>query len=399
MQKYRIPFSPPDITRQEEEAVLSVLRSGWLTTGEETKQFEKELAEYTGADRVACFSSGTAALELTLRLLGIGERDEVITSAYTYTATAAAILHSGARPVLVDTSPGSYFMDYDKVAAAVTPRTKAIIPVDIAGVPADYDRLFEIADAVRSVYSPKNDLAARIGRLAVIADAAHSLGAKYRGRNVGSLADITCCSFHAVKNLTTGEGGAAFFSSTDGKNTEEMYRQYMQLSLHGQSKDALAKSGGAGWEYDILSIGWKYNMTDIAAALGRVQLKRYPALLARRRELATQYASLFSGSMVDLLPHFTDDYISSCHLCITRLSDKNADERNRLISELAKRGIAANVHYKPLPLFTAYRRLGFHIRHFPNAAEQYENELTLPLHSLLTENEVNEIASAVLELL
>jgi dTDP-4-amino-4,6-dideoxygalactose transaminase len=398
MKSYQIPFSPPDITEREIAEVADVLRSGWITTGERTKRFEREIAAYCGADRAACLNSATAALELTLRVLGIGPGDEVITSAYTYTASASVICHVGATPVLIDTAPGSYEMDYDALEHAVTPKTKAVIPVDIAGVPCDYDRIFAVAEQSKGMFSPANATAAAIGRIAVVADGAHSLGALRHGIHTGKIADFTCFSFHAVKNLTTAEGGAVVFSATDGKDTEEIYRQFMLLSLHGQSKDALAKTRLGAWEYDILSPAYKCNMTDIMAAIGLVQLERYPELLARRRAIIAAYDAVFSGTRIQPLAHHTADYTSSGHLYLTRIEGASREERDRLIEALAAHGIAANVHYKPLPMLTAYRNLGFRVEEYPNAYAQFINELTLPLHTKLTDDEVEYVTRTYREL-
>lgn len=396
----RIAFSPPDIGEAEIDAVAGVLRSGWITTGPKTKLFEQSLADFCGMPRAACLSSATAALEMTLRLLGIGPGDEVITSAYTYTASASVICHVGAAPVLVDTAPGSYEMDYDRMEAAITRRTKAVIPVDIAGVMCDYDRIYAAVCSQRDLFSPGEAPVLRaLGRVAVIADAAHSLGAVRNGKRSGQAADFTCFSFHAVKNLTTGEGGAALWNPVDGISDEEIYRQYMLLSLHGQSKDALAKAQGGSWEYDILSPAYKCNMTDIQAALGLVQLSRYPELLARRRELFSFYQQELEGAPIALLPHQGENFCSSHHLCLTRLPGCGEERRNEIIRALAQRGIAANVHYKPLPLLTAYRSLGFSIKDFPNARAQYQNELTLPLHTLLTQEDVQYVSQQLTEIL
>lgn len=395
-----IAFSPPDIGEAEIAAVAEVLRSGWITTGPETKQFERQLASYCGVSRAACLGSATAALELTLRVLGIGPGDEVITSAYTYTASASVICHVGATPVLVDTSPGSYEMDYDRLANAITEKTKAVIPVDIAGVMCDYGRIYEIIRERTALFNPsENPIQRALGRVAVLADAAHSLGAHRAGNRSGQAADFTCFSFHAVKNLTTGEGGAAVWGPVPGIPEEEIYRQYMLLSLHGQSKDALEKTKGGSWEYDILFPAYKCNMTDIQAAIGMTQLSRYPALLARRKELFALYQQELADAPVSLLVHQGVDFCSSHHLCLTRLEGLGEGERNEVIRKLAERGIASNVHYKPLPLLTAYRSLGFSIEAFPNALAQYQNELTLPLHTLLSDEDVYYITQELKNIL
>ena len=395
-----IAFSPPDIGEAEIAAVAEVLRSGWITTGPKTKQFERRLASYCGVPRAACLGSATAALELTLRVLGIGPGDEVITSAYTYTASASVICHVGATPVLVDTAPGSYGMDYDRLAAAITEKTKAVIPVDIAGVMCDYGRIYEIIRERTGLFNPsENPIQRALGRVAVLADAAHSLGAYRAGNRSGQAADFTCFSFHAVKNLTTGEGGAAVWGPVPGVPEEEIYRQYMLLSLHGQSRDAFAKTRGGSWEYDILFPAYKCNMTDIQAAIGMIQLSRYPALLERRKELFTLYQQELADAPVSLLVHQGMDFCSSHHLCLTRLEGLGEGERNEVIRKLADRGIASNVHYKPLPLLTAYRSLGFSIEAFPNALAQYQNELTLPLHTLLSDEDVYYITQELKNIL
>lgn len=398
MNEYNIPFSPPDISEEEIAAAGDALRSGWITTGPRTKRFEEQIAAYCNADKAVCLNSATAALELTLHLLGIGPGDEVITSAYTYTASASVICHVGATPVLVDVAPDSFQMDYDKLKAAITPRTKAIIPVDIGGVPCDYEHIFTIVSEKASCFTAKNELAATIGRVAIIADAAHSFGSQWRGQPCGSIADFTCFSFHAVKNLTTGEGGAVTFSSTDGKDIDYIYNQYMLLSLHGQSKDALAKTQLGAWEYDILSPAYKCNMTDIMAAIGTVQLSRYTDLLARRKEIIEKYDNAFAGTEIAALRHFAPDYTSNGHLYLTRLIGRDEAFRNEVIRRLAEKGISANVHYKPLPLLTAYRNLGFDIAAYPHALAQYQNELTLPLHTKLTNDEVDYVTEQMIRI-
>lgn len=390
-----ISFSPPDISEIEINEVIDTLKSGWITTGPKTKLFEKKIAEYTNTSKAVCLNSATAALELTLRLLGIGEGDEVITSAYTYTASASVIHHVGAKIVLVDTAKDSYQMDYDQLEQAITERTKAIIPVDIAGVMCDYDRLFEIVEQKKSLFKPKNEMQEAFNRVIVVADAAHSFGSIYKGRKSGEVADFTCFSFHAVKNLTTAEGGAVTWRDIPGIDNEEIYRQYMLLSLHGQSKDALTKAKIGGWEYDILMPGYKCNMTDIMAALGLGQLQRYPSLLQRRREIIAMYDEGLKDCNVELLKHFSDDYSSNGHLYMVRLLGKNEAERNRIIKQMAQKGIATNVHFKPLPLLTAYKKMGFDIKDYPNAYAQYKNEITLPLHTLLRDEEVKYICTSL----
>ncbi len=398
MKTYNIPFSPPDITQLEIDSVTEALKSGWITTGPKTKLFETKIAEYCGATKAACLNSATAALELTLRILGIGEGDEVITSAYTYTASASVICHVGATPILVDVAKDSYEMDYEKLKSAITNKTKAIIPVDIAGVMCDYSKIMSIINQKTDLFKGNNELASQIGRIAVVADAAHSFGASRFGKPSGSVTDFTCFSFHAVKNLTTGEGGAVTFSDTDGKDVEAIYKEYMLLSLHGQSKDALAKTQIGCWEYDIISTAYKCNMTDIMAALGLAQLERYDSLLARRSDMINRYNNAFKGTCIEPLIHYGYNFTSSGHLYITRLKGKNIDFRNNAIIELAKRGISSNVHYKPLPLLTAYKNLGFDIVNYPNAYDMYQNEITLPLHTKLSDDEIDYICENLIEI-
>ena len=392
-----IPFSPPDITEMEINEVVDTLKSGWITTGPKTKLFERKIAEYTNTSRAVCLNSATAAMELTLRLLGIGEGDEVITSAYTYTASASVIHHVGAKIVLVDTAKDSYQMDYDQLEKVITERTKAIIPVDIAGVMCDYDRIFEIVEKKGHLFKPRNKFQDKIGRVVVLADAAHSFGSTYKGRKSGEIADFTCFSFHAVKNLTTAEGGAVTWRDISGIDNEEIYKQFMFLSLHGQSKDALAKAKIGGWEYDIVFPGYKCNMTDIMASLGLSQLQRYPTLLKRRREIIKLYNHGLKGCNVDILEHFGNEYSSNGHLYMVRLLGKNEADRNNVIIQMAQKGIATNVHFKPLPLLTAYKNMGFDIEDYPNAYAQYANEITLPLHTMLSNEEVRYICESLKE--
>lgn len=382
-----IEFSPPDIGQDEIDEVADALRSGWITTGPKTKELERQLTAFTGAAGTACLSSATAALECALRALGIGPGDEVITSAYTYTASASCICHVGATPVLCDTAPGSYEMDYDALPRLINERTRAVIPVDIAGRMCDYDRLAFVLESVSDRWRPQTERQQAFSRLPIVADGAHSLSATYRGRTSGSVADLTAFSFHAVKNLTTAEGGALCWREGLGFD-DELYRDLMLQSLHGQTKDALSKAKAGAWEYDIMFPGWKCNMTDIQAAIGLVQLRRYPALLARRRELVELYEQGLAGLDVSVLQHYADDFSSSGHLLLVRLNGKGQAFRNALIERLGAAGVAANVHYKPLPLLTAYRNLGFDIEHFPNALAQFENEVTLPLHTLLSDEDV-----------
>ena len=389
----RISFSPPDITQAELDEVADALRSGWITTGPKTKEFEREIARFAQADRAATFASATAALECALRAIGVGPGDEVITSAYTYTASCSVICHVGATPVLCDVAPGSYEMDYDALPGLVTERTRAIIPVDIAGRMADYERLFAALDAVRDRWKPATELQRAFDRVIVLADAAHSFGATYRGRPSGSVADFTAFSFHAVKNLTTAEGGALAWRA-GAFDSDELYRRFMLQSLHGQTKDALAKNRAGAWEYDIAFPGWKCNMTDIQAALGLAQLRRYPASLARRRAIVERYERNLGECDVELLRHYGEDFESSGHLMLVRLTGKSSAFRNALIERMANDGVATNVHYKPLPLLTAYRDLGFAIADFPNALAQFENEVTLPLHTLLSDEDVDYVAGS-----
>lgn len=395
----KVPFSPPDITQEEINEAAEALKSGWITTGPRTKEFERQIADYVGTERAVCLNSATACMELTLRLLGIGEGDEVITSAYTYTASASVVCHVGAKLKLIDTAPGSYEMDYEKLEEAVTEKTKAIIPVDLAGVICDYDRIFEITEKKKSLFHGNNDIQNAIGRIAVIADAAHAFGASKAGNMCGQFADFTSFSFHAVKNLTTAEGGAVVWKEIPGIDNNWIYNQYQLLSLHGQNKDALAKTKLGAWEYDIIGPYYKCNMTDIMAAIGLVQMKRYPGLLERRRNIIAKYEKGFADLPVETLKHDEGDCHSSRHLYLMRLTGKGAEERNQFIEKLAERGIASNVHYKPLPMHTAYKKLGFDIKNYPNAYHMYENEITLPLHTSLTDEQVDYVIHTVRELL
>ena len=391
MKSRQISFSPPDITEQEIEEVANALRSGWITTGPRTKKLEREIADYCHTSKAVCLNSATAALELTLRVLGIGAGDEVITSAYTYTASASVIDHVGAKIVLVDTAKDSVEMDYEALANAVTEKTKAIIPVDLGGVPCDYAKLNEIVEAKKHLFQPNNKIQQAIGRIVIIADAAHAFGASYQGKPIGSVADFTSFSFHAVKNFTTAEGGAVVWKDIDGIDNEEIYHQYQLFSLHGQSKDALAKTKLGAWEYDIKGPWYKCNMTDIMAALGLVQMQRYPAMLERRKEIIGRYTEAFKDLNVQVLDHYTAKHQSSGHLYILRLLGKDENIRNEFITKMAERGIATNVHYKPLPMHTAYKNLGFAIKDYPNAYEQYKNEITMPLHTKLADEDIDYI--------
>ena len=391
IKKRNIPFSPPDITDREIEEVARTLKSGWITTGPKTKELERRIAEYVGVNRAVCLSSATAALELTLRILGVGPGDEVITSAYTYTASASVIHHVGAKIKLVDTAPNSYEMDYAKLADAITERTKVIIPVDIAGKMCDYDTIYQIVDAAKFKFKANNELQSRINRIIVLSDAAHAFGAERKGVKCGKAADFTCFSFHAVKNLTTAEGGAVVWRNEIGFDDEQLYQQYMLYSLHGQSKDALAKSNGGSWEYDIVFPGFKYNMTDIMASIGIVQLERYDSLLRRRRELIEYYDQALRKVGVETFKHFGEDFCSSGHLYLTRIPNINEIKRNRIIQMMANEGVSCNVHFKPLPMFTAYQKIGFSIEDFPEAYQMYKNEITLPLHTLLSYEDVEYV--------
>lgn len=394
-QKRKILFSPPDITQEEIDSVVDSLKSGWITTGPITKLFEKQIAKYCNTSRAVCLNSATAAMELTLRLLGVGPGDEVITSAYTYTASASVIHHTGATIVLVDTAKDSYEMDYEKLGQAITPKTKAIIPVDVAGVMCDYDKLLEVVNNKKDIFKANNKLQESIGRVVILADAAHSFGASYKGTISGEAADFTCFSFHAVKNLTTAEGGAVTWLNINGIDNEEIYKQYMLLALHGQDKDALAKTKPGAWEYDIIYPAYKCNMTDIMASLGMVQLRRYPEILKRRREIIDRYNAGLKDLDVSILKHYGEDFKSSEHLYLIRLNGKNEEFRNTVIEKMAEIGIATNVHYKPLPMHAAYKNLGFDINDYPNAFDMYRNNMTLPLHTLLSDEDVDYVCEGL----
>lgn len=394
-----IPFSPPDISELEIQEVISALKSGWITTGPKTKEFERQIKKYIGSDGCACLNSATAAMELTLRLLGVDPGDEVITSAYTYTATASVINHVGANIVLVDTAKDSFEMDYDELRDAITSKTKVIMPVDIAGKICDYDRIYDIINERKSMFKPATKLQSAIGRITVLADSAHGFGAQRKGLKSGNFADFTSFSFHAVKNLTTAEGGAVVWKSINGIDDEWIYNQYMLASLHGQSKDALAKTKLGAWEYDILYPAYKCNMTDVNAAIGLKQLERYDVLLDRRREIIEKYDKAFLDAGLMPLKHFDNESRSSGHLYLLRIPEFKAEDRNRLITKLAEQGIATNVHYKPLPMMTAYHTLGFDIKNYPNAYAMYENEITLPLHTKLSDDEVDYVIENVLRFL
>lgn len=392
----KIPFSPPDLTDAEINEVVSALKSGWITTGPKTKELEREVASFCHTDKAVCLSSQTSCAEMALRLLGIGEGDEVIVPAYTYTASAEVVCHVGAKLVFIDSQPDSLEMDYDAVEKAITDKTKVIIPVDLAGIPCDYDRIFSIVEKKKSLFKPSNDIQSKFGRIIVCADTAHAFGSSWHGQPVGSVADFSAFSFHAVKNFTTAEGGALTWKPNEALNDEELYKRVQLYSLHGQSKDALSKNQLGSWEYDILGPWYKCNMTDIHAAIGLAQMKRYPALLKRRREIIEKYDRAFKPLGVHTLPHFTDEHISSGHLYLTRIFKKNGEpisdeERREIIIKMAERGITTNVHYKPLPMMTGYKKLGFDIKDYPNAYAHYANEITLPLFSRLTDEEVDYI--------
>lgn len=402
----KIPFSPPDIGEAEIAQVADTLRSGWITTGPKTKELERQVASFCHTSRAVCLNSATAAMELTLHQLGIGPGDEVITCAYTYTASASVVCHVGAKLVLVDCCKPSdggsdcYQMDYDALERAITPRTKAIIPVDLGGVVCDYDRIFEIVERKKALFTPSdNKIQQALGRVAVMADAAHAFGAQWHGRMCGGIADFTCFSFHAVKNFTTAEGGAVTWRDLPGIDNEEIYKNYMLLSLHGQSKDALAKTQLGAWEYDIVMPGYKCNMTDIMAAIGLAQMQRYPDLLARRKQIITRYNQVMDTLPVSYLRHYGEDFASSGHLYLVRLNGRDEQFRNDFIVKMAEREIATNVHYKPLPMHTAYKKLGFDIKDFPNAFAMYRNEVTLPLHTLLTDEQVEFLLETFVQLL
>ena len=384
-----IPFSPPDITMQEAQEVTAALLSGWITTGARTKLFEEEIAQSCGTGKAVCLNSATACLETILQILGIGSGDEVITTPYTYTATASVICHVGATIRFVDTQKDSFEMDYEQVAACINERTKAVIPVDIAGVPCNYEKIFAAVESRRELFHPENEIQKAIGRVAVVADSAHAFGAQWRDQKVGAIADFTAFSFHAVKNLTTGEGGALTWRNIAGIDNDSLYKEFQLLSLHGQDKDALERSEHNSWEYDIIYPGYKRNMTDITAAIGLAQMKRFPGMLARRKELIMHYNEALKDENVDILAHYTDEYASSGHLYMVRLLGRTSEERNEIIRNMASRGIATNVHFKPLPMMTAYQRLGFNMDDYPNAYHFFENEITLPLYTKLTDEQVD----------
>lgn len=395
----KISFSPPDMSEAEINEVAEALRSGWITTGPKTKEFERLIAMCCQTDQAVCLNSATACMELILRVLDVGPGDEVITSAYTYTATASVTCHVGAKVVMVDTAPDSFEMDYDKLADAITERTKVVLPVDLAGVVCDYDKIFAAVESKKHLFSPVNDIQKAYGRVIVLADAAHAFGAKWHGKMCGEIADFTSFSFHAVKNLTTAEGGALTWRNHDGVDNESLYKQFQLLSLHGQNKDALAKTRLGAWEYDIVAPYYKCNMTDVMAGIGLAQLKRYPEMLYHRSQIIERYNEGLRGCDVQVLDHFGDDHSSSGHLYLVRLLGEDVEYRNAVMERMAERGIACNVHYKPLPMMTAYKNLGFDIVDYPNAYNQYHNEITLPLHTSLTNEDVEYVISNFVDII
>ena len=395
----KIPFSPPDISELEIQEVCEALRSGWITTGPRTKKLEQELAQYCHTDKMVCLNSATAAEELNLRVLGIGPGDEVLVPAYTYTASASAAIHTGATVRFVDCQENSLEMDYDRMEAAITEKTKAVIPVDLGGIPCNYDRIYEAVERKKDLFRPNSEIQKAMGRIAVVADCAHALGAEKNGKMTGALADFSSFSFHAVKNFTTAEGGASCWKTIPGVDNDELYHQYQLLSLHGQSKDALAKTKLGAWEYDIVGPWYKCNMTDIMAAIGLKQLERYPGLLQRRAEIIRRYDAALQPLGIETLTHFGEDYRSSGHLYITRVPNITEQQRNDIIVKMAEREIACNVHYKPLPMMTAYKKLGFDIKDYPNAYKHYVNEITLPLHTKLSDEDVAYVIENFTEIL
>ena len=399
MKRKNIPFSPPDMSEAEIFEVAEALRSGWITTGPKTKEFERLIAMCCGTNTAVCLNSATACMEMILHVLGVGPGDEVITSAYTYTATASVTCHVGAKVVMVDTASDSFEMDYSKLADAITERTKVIIPVDLAGIICDYSKVFAAVEAKKHLFKPANDVQKAFGRVVVLADAAHAFGAEQNGKRCGSIADFTSFSFHAVKNLTTAEGGALTWNPIPGVEDEWLYKQFQLLSLHGQNKDALAKTKLGAWEYDIVAPNYKCNMTDVMAGIGLAQLKRYSGLLARRREIIEMYNAGLVECKVEVLNHYGENHASSGHLYLVRLVGKSVEERNAVITKMAERGIACNVHYKPLPMMTAYKNLGFDIADYPNAYAQYENEITLPLHTRLSDEDVEYVISNFVDII
>lgn len=410
LKKRNIPFSPPDMSEEEARMASEAILSGWITTGPKTKEFERKIAEYCSTDKAVCLNSATACMEMILRVLGVGPGDEVITSAYTYTATASVTCHVGAKVVMIDTASDSFEMDYSKLADAITENTKIIIPVDLGGVVCDYDKIYAAVESKKHLFKANNEIQKAYGRVIVLTDAAHAFGAEWHGKRCGSISDFTSFSFHAVKNLTTAEGGALTWRNHNGIDNEDIYKQFQLLSLHGQNKDALAKTKLGAWEYDIIAPNFKCNMTDIMAGIGLAQFGRYPKLLSRRREIISKYnkalgvkeGSCFgevNGHKIQVLNHYNDEQSSSGHLYLVRLMDRDIDFRNETIEKMAERGIACNVHYKPLPMMTAYKKLGFDIKDYPNAYNQYVNELTLPLHTKLTDEDVEYIINNLIDII
>ena len=398
-QKRNIPFSPPDVGEAEINEVAEALRSGWITTGPRTKEFERRIAEYCGTDKAVCLNSATACMELALRVIGVGPGDEVIVPAYTYTATAAVVDHVGAKIVMVDCQKDSFEMDYDRLADAITERTKVVMPVDLAGVVCDYDKVFAAVESRKHLYNPSTDVQRAFDRVIVLTDAAHAFGANWHGRMCGSIADFTSFSFHAVKNLTTAAGGALTWRPRPGLANEAVYKQLQLLSLHGQNKDALAKTKLGGWEYDIIGPWYKCNMTDIVAAVGLRQLDRYEGMLARRREIIGRYNESFKNLPIKVLDHYGDDHSSSGHLYLVRLDGKSREETNNVIEAMAERGIACNVHYKPLPMMSAYKTMGFDIKDYPVAYEHFVNEITLPLNTCMSNDDVQYVIDSFTEII
>ena len=393
-----IPFSPPDIGEDEIAEVVDTLRSGWITTGPKTKLLEQEIAKKCNTKKAVCLSSQTACAEMTLRLLGVGPGDEVIVPTYTYTASTSIIYHVGATPVMIDCKQDSYEMDYDKVEEAITPKTKVIIPVDLAGVVCDYDRIFEIVEKKRALFKPsENPIQLALGRVIVMADAAHAFGAQWHGKMCGSIADFTNFSFHAVKNMTTAEGGAATWREVPGVDSNDLYKQYMLMTLHGQTKDAFTKDKGTSWEYDVVNTQYKCNMPDVLAAIGLAQLRRYDQMLNRRHELITRYNKAFEGLNIQVLDHRGADHRSSGHLYFVRFLGKDAEFRNRFYDEMKQRGVNCNVHFKPLPMMTAYKQKGFDIVDYPYAYNMHKNQLTLPMSSVMTDEEAQYVIDTFIE--
>lgn len=392
IKKYNIPFSPPDISEEEITEVIDTLKSGWITTGPKTKELERRLSEFTNTTKTVCLNSATAALELTLRVLGVGKGDEVIVPAMTYTASCSVICHVGATPIMVDIQKDSFEMDYESLEQVITEKTKVIIPVDLAGVPCDYNKIFEIVERKKDLFKANSSYQEKLGRIAVLSDSAHSLGSEYKGKKVGSVADFSCFSFHAVKNFTTAEGGSVTWKDNENFDNEELYKEFQILSLHGQTKDALSKMKAGSWEYDIVIPGYKCNMTDISASIGLAQLKRYPKLLERRHKIVEMYDREFERSKIKALKHKTRDYTSCCHLYITHIEGASIKDRAEIIEKMAEKGISCNVHYKPLPALTAYKELGFDIENYPNAYKYYVNEITLPLNTTLSDEDVSIIS-------